>query len=45
MGLVMHETMHLASYLWNHNLIDHEEAMITFAELEAYKIVQLIRNK
>ena len=45
MGLVMHETMHLASYLWNHNLIDHEEAMITFAELEAYNIVQLIKNR
>lgn len=39
MGLVMHETMHLAF-----SLFKNEEEIITFAESEAYKIVQIINN-
>ena len=37
MGLVMHEAMHLAFAL-----IEDEEEMITFAENEAYKIIDKI---
>jgi len=39
MGLVMHETMHLAF-----NLFEDEEELITFAENEAYKIIDEIQK-
>ena len=39
MGLVMHETMHLAF-----NLFTDEEELITFAENEAYKIIDEIKR-
>ena len=40
MGLVMHEAMHLAFAL-----IEDEEEMITFAENEAYKIIDKINHE
>lgn len=45
MGLVMHETMHLAFLLWYTFKSDIEESMISFAEKEAYDIVELIKIK
>jgi len=40
MGLVMHETMHLAF-----TLFEDEEELITYAETEAYKIIKIIKTK
>jgi len=45
MGLVMHEMMHLAGIKYNGCWNSDEENMITFAELEAYKIVQIIKTQ
>ena len=39
MGLAMHETMHLAF-----SLFTREEEIITYAEIEAYKIIEIINN-
>ena len=39
MGLVMHETMHLAF-----KLFDDEEDLITFAENEAFQIIKIIKQ-
>jgi len=39
MGLVMHETMHLAF-----NLFEDEEELITFAENEAFQIIKIIKQ-
>ena len=40
MGLVMHETMHLAF-----TLFEDEEELITYAESEAYKIIKIINHE
>ena len=42
--LVYHEMMHLAGYLWDFNMYDFGEEMITFAELEALKTVNQINQ-
>jgi hypothetical protein len=42
MGLIMHETMHLSLELHNHNIMEMEEEIISWAEEEAYKIFDLI---
>lgn len=44
MGLVMHEMMHLSGELYNGCWDSDEENMITFAEEEAYKVVQIIKE-
>jgi hypothetical protein len=44
MGLVMHELSHLFWLLNNNNLQEKEEEIITNAELESYKIVDIIKN-
>jgi hypothetical protein len=44
MGLVMHETVHLSNMLFDGKWKDKEEDMITFAEEEAYKIVDIIKK-
>lgn len=43
-GLVMHEMMHLAGHIYEGCWDSHEEEMITYAEEETYKIVQLIKE-
>jgi hypothetical protein len=37
----MHETMHLSLELHNHNIMEMEEEIISWAEEEAYKIFDL----
>ena len=44
MGLVMHETSHLYWLLNYDNLKDKEEEIITHAEEEAYKVVEIIKK-
>ena len=43
-GLVMHEMMHLSLDLHNNDL-SKEEEIITWAELESYKVFKLIKKK
>ena len=43
-GLVMHEMMHLSGELYNGCWDSHEEEMITWAEEEAYKVVEIIKG-
>ena len=43
-GLVMHEMMHLSGELYNGCWDSHEEEMITWAESEAYKVVEIIKG-
>jgi len=42
-GLVMHEMMHLSLDLHNNDLFQEEE-IITWAELESYKVFKLIKK-
>ena len=44
MGLIMHETMHLSLELHKHDVNKKEEEIITWAEKEAYKIYNIIKN-
>ena len=44
MGLVMHEMMHLSGEKFNGCWDSDEENMITFAEEEAYKVVEIIKS-
>jgi hypothetical protein len=44
MGLVMHEMMHLSGEKFNGCWDSDEENMITFAEEEAYKVVEIIKG-
>jgi hypothetical protein len=44
-GLVFHEMMHLAGIKYEGCWDSDEENMITFAENETYKVVELIKNK
>ena len=43
MGLVMHECMHMAGIIYDGCWDSHEEEMITWAENEAYSIVNKIK--
>lgn len=43
-GLVMHEMMHLSGELYNGCWDSHEEEMITWAEEETYKLVEIINS-
>ncbi len=43
-GLVFHEMMHLSSIKYNANMESYEEEMITFAENETYKILNIING-
>jgi hypothetical protein len=43
-GLVMHEMMHLSSNIFQGNWETKEEEMITFAEEETYKVVDIIKK-
>lgn len=43
-GIVMHEMMHLSSYKYDQDWSSYEEEMISFAEIETYKIVNIIKN-
>lgn len=43
-GLVMHEMMHLAGNIFQGNWETKEEDMITFAEEETYKVVEIINE-
>ena len=43
MGLIMHEMMHLSLDLHNNDL-SQEEEIITWAELESYKVFKLINK-
>ena len=44
MGLIMHETMHLSLELHKHDVNKKEEEIITWAEKEAYKIYDIIKE-
>ena len=44
-GLVFHEMMHLSGHKYQGCWDSDEENMITFAENETYKVVELIKNK
>jgi hypothetical protein len=44
MGLVMHEMMHLSGELYNGCWDSDEENIITWAEEEAYKVVEIIKQ-
>jgi hypothetical protein len=43
-GLIMHELMHLAGNIFQGNWETQEEEMITFAEEETYKVVNIVKN-
>lgn len=43
-GLIMHEMMHLSIDLHNNDL-SQEEEIITWAELESYKVFKLIKKQ
>ena len=43
-GLVFHEMMHCAGHIYNGCWDSHEEEMISWAETETYKTVELIKN-
>ena len=43
-GLIMHEMMHLSLDLHNNDL-SQEEEIITWAELESYKVFKLIKKQ
>ena len=43
-GLIMHEMMHLSIDLHDNDL-SQEEEIITWAELESYKVLKLIKKK
>lgn len=44
MGLVMHELFHLSLELFEFDVRNQEEEIITFAESESYKIVKCISH-
>ena len=44
-ALVFHEMMHLSGIKYNDAWLTSEEDMITFAENETYKIVELIKKQ
>lgn len=43
-ALVMHEMMHLSGHMYDGCWDSHEEEMISFAEKETYKVVELIKK-